>query len=182
MLLVSFRLINIHIHERDIRATVVTILKSCGLPTDYVDSIIKPPETVRESDQYKIRYKNDIDFTKINKNHPIYAHIVMQRKIKEAQDALVLRNWLRLNYKDALEISKQGEVYREEIQRLRMSITKSLGLREIRWDCGWNDTHFRGCLLSFKSLVEQHPEIMYKLQGKECKIHKLLPELFCNFR
>lgn len=102
----------------------------------------------------------------------------MQRKIKEAQDALMLRNWLRNNYKNALKKSKQGEVYREEIERLRLSITQSLGLREIRWDCGWNDTHFRGCLLSFKSLIEQHPEIMYKLQGKLYSINKLLQTKF----
>lgn len=146
----------------------MTILKSCGLSTDYVDSIIKPPEAAApELDQYKVKYKNDIDFTKVNKNHPIYAHIVMQRKIKEAQDALMLKNWLRNNFKDAIEKSKQGEAYREEIQRLRMSITENLGLREIRWECGWNDTHFRGCLLSFKSLIEQHPEIRKIIRGME---------------
>ncbi|KAJ8920872.1 hypothetical protein NQ315_015665 [Exocentrus adspersus] len=147
---VSFRLIHVYIRERDIRSAVITILKSCGLPTDYVDSIVTPAETV-ESDQYKIRYKNDIDLTKVNKNHPIYAHVIMQKKMKEAQEALN---------------PNRGEAYREEIKRLRESITECFGLREIRWECGWNDTHFRGCLLSFKSLVEHHPEIMHKLKGR----------------
>ncbi|KAJ8970873.1 hypothetical protein NQ314_000998 [Rhamnusium bicolor] len=165
---VSFRVIRIYIQERNIRSAIITILRSSGLSTDYVDRIIKSSEPESESAYYKIKFKNksDIDFTKINKNHPIYAHIVLKKKIREAQEALKLKNWLKNNFKDALEKSQKGEAYREEIQRLRDTITKDLGLREIRWECGWNDTHFRGCLLSFKSLVEQHPEVMYVLRGR----------------
>ncbi|KAJ8960801.1 hypothetical protein NQ318_020097 [Aromia moschata] len=163
----SVRSIQIHIRERDICSAITNILKSCGLPTDYVDSIIMPsaPEPVSYSFDYQIKYKNDIDLTKVNKNHPIYSHIIMQRKIKEAQEAQKLRNWLSNNYKDSLEKNMKSKAYREEIKRLREEITKDLGLKEIRWECGWNDTHFRGCLLSFKSLVEQHPHIRHVLKG-----------------
>lgn len=156
--------------DRDIHSAVTTILKSCGLSTEYIDNIEPPPPPHKEELTFKIHYKNDIDFTKVHENHPIYAHIVMQHKIKEAQDAMRLGNWLKNNYKDALEKSQKGEYYREEIKHLQEVITQELTLKEIRWDCGWNDTHFRGCLLSFKSLVEHHPEIKMVLKGR--KINK----------
>lgn len=163
---VSFRLIKIYLQDRDIRAAIKTILKSCGLSTEYVDSICHPPPPPKQETFYKIKYQNDIDFTKVNENHPMYAHIAMQRKMREAQDALKLGNWLRNNYRDALDKTQKGEYYREEIKNLQMVITKELGFKEIRWECGWNDTHFRGCLLSFRSLVEHHPEIRDVLKGQ----------------
>lgn len=143
----------------------MTILKSCGLPTDYVDSIIKTSISSPEPPTFTVKYNNDIDFTKINQNHPIFAHIVMQRKIKEAKEALKLQNWLKTNFQDALNKTEQGTLYREEINNLQKAIIEDTGLKEIKWECGWNDTHFRGSLLSFKSLVEQHPRIKQALIG-----------------
>ncbi|KAG5884444.1 hypothetical protein JTB14_023187 [Gonioctena quinquepunctata] len=162
----AFRFIKIHLKEPDIRSTIITILKSCGLPTDYVDSIMPPPTLPPGNKFQYVKYENDIDLTKENENHPIYAHIKMERKIKEAQEALKLRNFLRTNYKNALEKTEKGIIFREEITRLQETITKELGLEEIRWDCGWNDTHFRGCLLSFMSLAQHHPEIKDILKGR----------------
>lgn len=149
-------------NEKDVRSAVTKILRSCNLPTDYIDNVEAPKQ---ETPLDKFKYKYDIDFTKVHQNHPIYAHIVMQKKIKEAQDSKKLRNWLRKNYKDALEKSEKGRAYREEIRRLRESITRELELNDLRWECGWGDTHFRGCLLSFRSLVDHHPEIRSILKG-----------------
>ncbi|CAH1955869.1 unnamed protein product [Acanthoscelides obtectus] len=160
---VAFHEIKIHLIERDIKAAIAKILKSCNLPTDYIDSIVTPATEPPES---TIRYKNDIDFTKADEHHPIYAHIIMQRKIKEARDALRLLNWLKINHTIALDKYQQGQEYRKEIARLREEIRKDLELFDIRWECGWNDTHFRGCLLSFKSLVDHHPSIRCHLKGR----------------
>lgn len=159
-------MIKIHLKDRDLHAAITTILKSCGLSTEYIDGICPPPRHTKEHVFHQIKYKNEIDFTKINENHPIYAHIVMQQKMKEAQDALKLGNWLRNNYRDALNRTQEGAAYREEIKTLQKIITEDLELKEIKWECGWNDTHFRGCLLSFRSLIEQHPEIRNVLRGK----------------
>lgn len=54
---------------------------------------------------------------------------------------------------------------REEVDKLQTALTKQLALMEIRWDCGWNVTHYRGCLQSFMSLAQQHPETMHILKG-----------------
>lgn len=166
-------MIKILLKDRDIHSAIKTILKSCGLPTDYIDSIYHSSTPPKENVFDQIKYKNDIDFTKVNENHPIYAHMVMQHKIREAQDALKLGNWLRNNYKDALSKTQKGAAYRAEIKTLRKVITDELELREIKWECGWNDTHFRGCLLSFMSLVEHHPEIRNVLKGKTQYLYKL---------
>ncbi|CAG9825367.1 unnamed protein product [Phaedon cochleariae] len=161
---VTFRLIKIHLNQGDIRSTVMNILKSCGLPTDYVDSK-RPPLSAKEP-EFKFRYENDIDLTNVNENHPIYTHVKMQRNIWEAQEAQKLRNYLSSNYVEALEKSEKGDIFRKEITRLKTKIVEEVGVKDIQWDCGWNVSHFRGCLLSFLSLVEHHPNIKTALQGR----------------
>jgi hypothetical protein len=158
----TFRLIKIYIRERDIREAVLTILRTCDLSTEYVDRIPKPPppkETVRIN-------TNNIDFSKINENDPVFGPIVMRQKINNAKEALKLRNWLRKNYESALEKLAANRPLREEVDRLRQVISKQWKLTDIRWDCGWNVTHFRGCLQSFMSLAEQHPDVMHFLKGR----------------
>ena len=41
-----------------------------------------------------------------------------------------------------------------------------MGLKNIIWDCGWNITHYRGCLLAFQALAEQHEEQMEVLKDR----------------
>lgn len=38
-------------------------------------------------------------------------------------------------------------------------------VKEVKWDCGWNEMHFRGCLQSFKALANDHPDKMSVLKG-----------------
>ncbi|XP_028128065.2 T-cell activation inhibitor, mitochondrial isoform X2 [Diabrotica virgifera virgifera] len=112
----KFRFINIDIQGNDIRTTLCTILKSCDLPTDYVDSIIPPPPPSADnnpnSPNFKFRYKNEIDLTKVNQNHPIYAHIKMQMDMKRAQELLRLRNYLKKYAPEALKKSRKGDIHR----------------------------------------------------------------------
>lgn len=142
---------------------MLTILRSCELPTDYVDKITPPPTNQRTTVKLNI---NDVDFTKVNKNHPIYAHTILQRDIEAAKEALKLNNWLKTNYEEANRLTQENSAVAEEVNKLRNNITKKLGLNEIKFDCGWNDRHFRGCLMSFQSLFEQHPDEMHNLKGR----------------
>ncbi|XP_072382128.1 T-cell activation inhibitor, mitochondrial isoform X2 [Diabrotica undecimpunctata] len=162
----KFRFINIHIQGNDIRTTLCTILKSCDLPTDYVDSIIPLPSTDKSNTNFKFKYKNEVDFTKVNQNHPIYAHIKMQMDMKRAQELLRLRNYLQKNAAEALKKSRKGDIHREEVKRLQEIITNELQVEDLRWDCSWNEEHRKGCLLSFMSLVNQHPRIKNVLRGR----------------
>ncbi|CAG9831325.1 unnamed protein product [Diabrotica balteata] len=162
----KFRFINIHLQGNDIRTTLCTILQSCDLPTDYVDRIIPLPSTDNPNTNFKFRYKNEVDFTKVNQNHPIYAHIKMQMDMKRAQELLRLKNYLQKNALEALKKSRKGDIHREEVKRLQEIITNELQVEDLRWDCSWNEEHRKGCLLSFMSLVNQHPRIKYVLKGR----------------
>lgn len=161
----TLKSIKINIRQVDIRGAVLNILKSLNLPTDYIDKITPPSNSYNPNDFVNLKFK-DIDLTKVNKNHPIYAHTVLQRDIKAAQEALKLNNWLENNYKDALEKALHDQPYKDEVERLCKTIAKELQLKEIRWDCGWNASHFKGSLLSFKWLLEHHPEIKNMLKGR----------------
>lgn len=55
---------------------------------------------------------------------------------------------------------------REEVNKLEEMLKTKLGLKDIIWDCGWNITHYRGCLLSFNNLAEHHPEPMKELRNR----------------
>ena len=55
---------------------------------------------------------------------------------------------------------------REEVQKLEKILCAELGLKSIKWDCGWNIAHYRGCLLAFKALVEHHPKPMEVLKNR----------------
>lgn len=55
---------------------------------------------------------------------------------------------------------------REEVEKLEKVLCNNLGLKDIVWDCGWNITHYRGCLLAFQALAEHHPELMEVLRNR----------------
>ncbi|KAL3280920.1 hypothetical protein HHI36_004147 [Cryptolaemus montrouzieri] len=161
----SFRHVKIYFRIPDLRETVVTILKSCDLSTEYVDKIPNPVKPLYRSETIKVQTEN-IDFSKFSENDPIFGQYVMKQKIKEARDSFRLKNWLRKNYEKALILTEKSRPLTEEVGKLKEIIINEWSLLDIRWNCGWNETHYRGCLLSFMALAEQHPEAMKYLQGK----------------
>ena len=56
---------------------------------------------------------------------------------------------------------------REEVNKLETILCEDLGLDSITWDCGWNITHYRGCLLAFQALSKHHPEPMTVLKDRK---------------
>nr|CAD7462872.1 unnamed protein product [Timema tahoe] len=154
----AFRQVKISLAQRDVRKTVLSILQSCDLSTTYVDNIA-PPLNIS-------RLNNEIKFSKFNENHPIYSSERMKAKIKRTKDAEQLRDWLSKNVSDARKKLLACQPVRDEIYRLEKKLCDSLGLHKVVWDCGWNVTHFRGCLISFQSLATHHPDNMHVLQGR----------------
>lgn len=55
---------------------------------------------------------------------------------------------------------------REEVEKLEKILLKDIGLKNVSWDCGWNVSHYRGCLLSFQALAKHHPEQMTVLKDR----------------
>ncbi|PNF42938.1 hypothetical protein B7P43_G11838 [Cryptotermes secundus] len=75
--------------------------------------------------------------------------------------------WLKSNVSEALRKLAACQPVREEIVRLQKGLCDTLGVQSVVWDCGWNVTHFRGCLLSFQALARHHPNIMHTLKGRK---------------
>nr|CAD7400941.1 unnamed protein product [Timema poppensis] len=155
----AFRLVKISLAQHDVRKTVLSILQSCDLSTTYVDSIAPPLNNIS-------RLNNERKFSKFDENHPFYSSEQMKAKIKRTKDAEQLRDWLSKNVSDARKKLLACQPVRDEIYRLEKKLCDSLGLHKVVWDCGWNITHFRGCLISFQSLATHHPDNMHVLKGR----------------
>jgi Domain of unknown function (DUF4461) len=81
-------------------------------------------------------------------------------------DDIRLTGWLD---ETSAEAEKWLEAFRpvcDEINRLQEEICQQLNLSELLWDCGWGNSHFRGCLQSFQYLMTHHPVEMSKLGSR----------------
>lgn len=88
----KFTLVNIQLKEQDIRKTVISILKTCNLPTTFVDKIEeeKPllDKNATKTPFWSRQYSGEnIDFSELE-DDPIYASILMKRKINAVPDTL----------------------------------------------------------------------------------------------
>lgn len=160
----SFRSVKIDLSQRDVRKTVLSILKSCDLPTTYVDKIAPPPSTVENFGlgSYKVKMKTGT----FDENDPIFGAGILKKDVQTAKDEERLGKWLEKNVTAARSKLDACEPVREEILRLKKELESTLGLKTIIWDCGWNLTHMRGCLQSFQALTRHHPEMMGVLKGR----------------
>lgn len=161
----NFKYVKIYLKTSDIRENIISILKSCDLSTEFVEKIPKPKIVPPKPEAIKIKVE-DIDFTKFSENDPIFGQYVMNERIKAERDTYLLKNWLGKNHNKAKDLAELNRPLTEDVKKLEESIKCKLGLLDLRWNCGWNEMHYRGCLLSFQSLLEQYWNIMHILKGR----------------
>ncbi|XP_076174528.1 T-cell activation inhibitor, mitochondrial isoform X2 [Ptiloglossa arizonensis] len=164
----KFTLVKIQLKEKDLRQTILSILKTCDLPTTFVDKIEE--QKPLESTKYKSKFwqrkgttRENIDFSELE-DDPIYASIIMKKKINLEPDTL--KAYLEKHINEVHVKLEACRPMREEVQKLEKILCSELGLKNIIWDCGWNIAHYRGCLLAFKALVEHHPKPMEVLKNR----------------
>ncbi|KAK7792587.1 hypothetical protein R5R35_005307 [Gryllus longicercus] len=155
----SFRSVKIDLKQRDLRKTVLSILKSCDLPTTYVDNIAPAPKQ-------EPSFGLEIRKPKFDENDPIFGAAILRREVKQGKDGEKLSVWLEKNVEQARMKLAACQPVREEIIRLQITLQDALGVQRVLWDCGWNVTHFRGCLQSFQALARHHPDVMHVLKGR----------------
>ncbi|GLG96803.1 T-cell activation inhibitor, mitochondrial [Gryllus bimaculatus] len=155
----SFRSVKIDLKQRDLRKTVLSILKSCDLPTTYVDNIAPAPKQ-------EPSFGLEIRKPKFDENDPIFGAAILRREVKQRKDGEKLSVWLEKNVEQARMKLAACQPVREEIIRLQITLQDALGVQRVLWDCGWNVTHFRGCLQSFQALARHHPDVMHVLKGR----------------
>lgn len=88
----KFTLVNINLNEQDLKKTIISILKTCNLPTTFADQIEDSETNGKNFDiKNKFEEKNfsgqNIDFSELE-NDPIYASILIRRKITSVPDTL----------------------------------------------------------------------------------------------
>uniref|UniRef100_A0A1B6M2B5 DUF4460 domain-containing protein n=1 Tax=Graphocephala atropunctata TaxID=36148 RepID=A0A1B6M2B5_9HEMI len=165
----SLKSVNISLVKPDIRETVTVILTSCNLPTTYVDNIAPTP-VYKYDPSYRSKVYRYTQEPSTNYNEYDYTYNSRikrpERKTKPPKEFQSLRSWLEDNESEAREKLAAVAPVREEVTKLQESLCQQLGLAELAFDCGWNIAHFRGCLQSFQSLANQHPDQMAVLKGR----------------
>jgi len=143
------RSVHIVLKETKIRPIVLTILNSVELPSDYVDSL--PTRDNDESytfqNEQKIYYEWEPTF---QSEGPGYS------STDKRQPFL---SWLAKNVEIARTRLSQVEQIWLATQRLQDELSYDYSLEDILWDCGWETSHRRGAVESFKFLADNHPFI-----------------------
>lgn len=145
--------------QENTHSTIRGILRACKLPTDQLDKIQKPKSsTVNEvKRRYKSKHTDDIE-------KDLFADIIFAtQKAKEAES---LKNWLSKNGAIAQKRYNALKELKEEVQRLQHELINNLQLSELRWECGWNIEHYRGCLKSLQGLYNLHPKALKVLKDR----------------
>ena len=85
----KFTLVKIQLNERDVRKTILSILKTCNLPTTFVDKIEEEkPNPQPKSGYWQFRGRaGEMDFSNLE-DDPIFTSIIMKRKINAVPDTL----------------------------------------------------------------------------------------------
>ncbi|XP_051168686.1 T-cell activation inhibitor, mitochondrial isoform X2 [Leptopilina boulardi] len=163
----NFTLVNIKLNEKDLRKTIISILKTCNLPTTFVDKLEeeKPISKSSMSGFWQFRGRaGETNFSDLE-DDPIFTSIIMKRKINAEPDTF--KAYLDKHVNIAHVKFEACRPIREEVKKLESKLCEDLELESITWDCGWNITHYRGCLLAFQALAKHHPESMKILKDRK---------------
>ncbi|CAD7078871.1 unnamed protein product [Hermetia illucens] len=171
----TFKLVKISLgRSNDTKVVIKRILESCNLPTDYVDKIkaVSKADGTSNSPFDDLSRFYDIDensnqnpFRDINFSSDFVEFEKNFRARKENEEK-TLKGWLNNNVSTAHERSKGIEELKEEVYKQQEEIVKRLGLVEVRYDCGWNFEHYRGCLKTLERLANLHEKHMHALKGR----------------
>jgi len=96
----------------------------------------------------------------------ILAHILLIIK------CVFFRTWLKKSCDEARLRQGASAPVREEALRRSENLAKALHLKEVKWDCGWSNAHFIGCIQSLHTLTQDHPDLLSVLKGNIFLLYK----------
>lgn len=138
-------------------------MESCKLPTEYVDTIKNVSKSSQNPNDTFSR-PNDQSYgfgPNVNYENFYYSH----DNIKDIRKK-TLNSWLKENIETAQQRAKDLESLKVEVIKLESSLRKKLNLKELRYDCGWNYEHYRGCLKTLETLAQLHPHQVAYLEKR----------------
>lgn len=144
--------VTIPLTTKTLRDTVITVLRSCGLSLDYLNTI--PPTSITKASRMfrPIKWHSSY-YDATDQQHP-------NQRIPKQAPQLTLKSWLSLNIMHSRKQASSMQYVQEDINRLCDMLNAALSLQEIRWDSVWGVSHFRGCLKSFYRLYSEHPHFI----------------------
>ncbi|KAK2712671.1 T-cell activation inhibitor, mitochondrial-like [Artemia franciscana] len=155
-----FQPITVKLNNKNIKSTVESILEACDLPLDAAKNLKENKvqmlkfQSASYAESFTPGFWDDVEF-----------------KTKKEQDGLAnLSRWLEANAKKSKEVLRAGQAVRDEIKQLSDELLKELKLKDLKWECGWNTEHFKGCLRSLKCLASHHPSAMTALENRSLVI------------
>ncbi|XP_014091270.1 T-cell activation inhibitor, mitochondrial [Bactrocera oleae] len=168
----TFKLIKVSLdrNAKDPKMLVQHLLELCNLPTDYVKTIKSIPVTAAASATATAAgfsyptspFKGGGDFN-YGSQFSGFENAFYNKKEEEKK---TLESWLKKNTPLAKVRSAELDDLKEEVKKLQQAVTKRLHLKDIRYDCGWNYEHFRGCLKSLERMTNLHADSMGTLRNR----------------
>ncbi|XP_065360096.1 T-cell activation inhibitor, mitochondrial isoform X2 [Calliphora vicina] len=163
----KFKLIKITLDNRsqDPKKIIQELLELCNLSTDYIKSvkstIVKPGQGTPYGSG-TMGFKPAQDYTYGSEFAGFeQAYYKAKEEIKKPLDT-----WITDNAVLAKTRSKELESLKADVFKLQKVLIENLGLKDARYDCGWNFEHYRGCLKTLERLATMHEEHMKHLKGR----------------
>ncbi|KAM7357022.1 T-cell activation inhibitor, mitochondrial isoform 2-T6 [Cochliomyia hominivorax] len=164
----KFKLIKITLDNRshDPKKIIQELLELCNLSTDYIKSVKsttkKPPPGSNYGGGPMGGFKPARDYTYGSEFAGFeYAYYKAKEETKKTLDT-----WITENAKLARTRAKELEPLKADVLKLQKAVVENLGLKDARYDCGWNVEHYRGCLKTLERLALMHEQHMKHLQGR----------------
>ncbi|XP_063531922.1 T-cell activation inhibitor, mitochondrial [Cydia strobilella] len=156
----EFKLVRIQLNSSDVRETVVKVLSACDISTKYIDKIPKSPQ--------KNNTFSKENFTKAYKEYSVEFEKVarMKRKVQEKKAVENLIEWIYDNSATARSKYEATSATRGQVKSLIDHLCSTYGIKEVKYDGGWNISHIRGALQSLVALASQHSQHMSNLTGR----------------
>ncbi|XP_075164485.1 T-cell activation inhibitor, mitochondrial [Haematobia irritans] len=164
----TFKLIKITLdnQSRDAKTIITKLLELCNLPTDYIKSLKGTPESKPNSG-----YKNRADTTGFQPGQDYrygsefsgfeYAYYKAKEENKKTIDT-----WISENSDVAKKRAQDLQPLKRDVEVLQKTVIENLGLKDARYDCGWNFEHYRGCLKTLERLASLHSDHVQYLRGR----------------
>lgn len=146
---------------RDAKVIVKRVLESCKLSTGYIDSVKNASKSSQSSYYSRPNDKSYGFGPNVSYENVYYS----PENIKDIRKK-TLNSWIKDNIDVAQKRSKNLEILKEEVLKLEKTLTEKLNLKEIRYDCGWNYDHYRGCLKTLETLAQLHPHKVGYLKNR----------------
>ncbi|XP_013176095.1 PREDICTED: T-cell activation inhibitor, mitochondrial [Papilio xuthus] len=155
----QFKLVKIKLNGNNVRETVVKVLSACDISTNYVDKI--PVSTMKPEFS-----KQDFNKAYQEYNDEFQNATRMKRKVEERKVINNVISWIHENSSLAKEKYESTKATRDHVKSLIEDLCRTYGIKEVKYDSGWNISHIRGALQSLASLASQHSKDMINLKGR----------------